>query len=132
LIVQKALALVYETQWQVSSPVSADSPVDSSASSSARSKPGRSAWSIRVGDGRFAAAAARSGAGASNATTLGGDRGQKVKNEPERGSLAAPGREELCVSACCAALQAVQQGHRRADLLTADSPTGEGITQLRK
>lgn len=97
---------MYETQWQVSTALVSSQSV---AASSARAKRG-CAWGIHTEEGSFLGRHARSGT---------------PKRAGKFGS-ATPWMEGWAQihSACCAALQALQQGHRRAALVTSESPAG--------
>ena len=97
---------MYETQWQVSTALVSS---QSAAAISARAKRGP-AWGIKTEEGSFHGRHARSGT---------------TKRAGKLGS-ATPRVEGWAQihSVCCAALQALQQGHRRAALVTSESPEG--------
>ncbi len=100
-------------QWQVNCP---DSLVMSASASSARARSGHECR-IHTPAGRFTAAVARSG----------------ERSRRGRGASSAAPRDRALVpthSACCATLQALQQGQREVTLNTAEHPEGDKLSRL--
>ena len=101
---------MYETQWQVSSPHGTS---QSGAATSAAAK-SYFPFSIHTEEGRFVSTLPNT---------------SRLERVGKIGS-AAP-RVESCAqihSACCAALQALQQGQRRATLVISESVPGRHIS----